>query len=387
MSLVSNRYASSDSLFRHEIVGLDQKLEFLAAKSVKWGDVNSLGDPFRSQHFDTPHNEANLMRVLREYTSRRKIRPIHDLDNMDEASEISLPEALQLGHAKLEPWSAVSSHIIHRLMKSLWFPEMLLRQESIHDNYEGTFQWIYHPPRDVDRPWDSFSKWLTEGRGIYWITGKAGSGKSTLMRMLHGNQRTADLLRIWRNGLPLIMASFFFWNSGSTIQMSQDGLLRSILLQIIEQRVQQGDCDSLKDRLVSFATMLPSWHDMHFKHLLQLFRFVIEDGSSSVKIFLILDGLDEFDGEKSKLISLIHTIGTYDQVKVCISSRPWVVFEDGFRQQPSLMLQHLSHHDILHYVKENLTREPSFRELSWADPLNASELIRSITKKASGVFL
>lgn len=100
-----------------------------------------------------------------------------------------------------------------------------------------------------------------------------------------------------------------------------------------------------------------------------------------------MDGLDEFDGDKSKLVSLIHTLGKYEHVKVCVSSRPWTVFEDGFRQQPSLMLQHLTHNDILIYTRETLKKEPAFRELSWGDPSNASELIRNITRKASGVFL
>lgn len=357
-------------------------MDLLAAKSVKWANVNSFDDTLRSQNLDTPHNGAKLMDFLKAYASRPpKIRHIN------KAPEPSLHEALILGDAKLEPWSATSNYIIQSLMKRLSFSEMLQRQESIHDNYEGTFQWIYHPPRDVDRPWDDFSTWLTEGRGIYWITGKAGSGKSTLMRMLHQINRTRDLLRIWCNRSPLITASFFFWNSGSKMQMSQEGLLRSALLQIIEQRIQQGDCDTLIGKLVVFTMTLSSSQDVDFKDLLQLFRLVVEDGGSSVKFFLILDGLDEFDGDKSKLISLVHTLGMYDHVKLCISSRPWIVFEDGFRQQPSLVLQHLSHHDILLYVKENLTREPSFRELSWADPLNASELIRSITRKASGVFL
>lgn len=363
------------------MIGLDRKLDFLTTKTVEWGNVNSFEDTLRSQKLDTPQNEAKLMGFLNEHASQSDFRPVND------ATETTLCDVLRLGDTKLEPWSATSKHIVQCLMKSLSFSEMLDRQESIHDNYEGTFQWIYHPPRDVDRPWDSFSAWLTEGRGIYWITGKAGSGKSTLMRMLNQNNRTHELLRIWCGASPLITASFFFWNSGSKMQMSQDGLLQSILLQILEQRLRQGNCDALMEKLVVFTIMLSSLQDVHFKDLLKLFRFVIEDGSDYANFFLVLDGLDEFDGDKSKIISLIHTLGTYDHVKICVSSRPWVVFEDGFRQQPSLILQHLSHHDILHYVKANLTKEPSFRELSWADPLNASELIRSITKKASGVFL
>lgn len=356
-------------------------MDVITTESVKWAEVKSFDDMLRSQNLDTPQNEANLMGFIKAHFAG--IRDRH----MNDSTEATLPEALKQGKSKLEPWSAKSHHIIQSLIRGLSFSEMHHRQESIHDNFEGTFQWIYEPPRDLDTPWDSFATWLTEGRGIYWITGKAGSGKSTLMRMLHESERTVDLLRTWCRELPLVTGSFFFWNSGSKMQMSQEGLLRSVLLQIIEQRLRQENCDTLKDKLVVFAMMQESLQNFQFKDLLQLFRFVIEDAGKSIKFFLILDGLDEFDGDKSKLISLVHTLGKYDHVKVCTSSRPWTVFEDGFRQQPSLMLQHLTHHDILLYTRENLRKEPAFRELSWGDPSNASELIRSITRKASGVFL
>lgn len=356
-------------------------MDFISTESVKWADAKSFDDILRSHNLDTPQNEAKLMGFIEAHFSRTSDRHIKDF------SETTLPEALDQGKSKLEPWSVKSHHIIQSLTRGLSFSEMHQRQESIHDNFEGTFQWIYEPPRDVDRPWDSFARWLTQGHGIYWITGKAGSGKSTLMRMLHENERTVDLLQTWCSDFPLVTCSFFFWNSGSKMQMSQDGLLRSVLLQIIEQRLQHENCDTLKEKLVVFAMMQESLQNFQFKDLLQLFRFVIEDAGKSIKFFLILDGLDEFDGDKSKLVSLIHTLGKYDHVKVCISSRPWTVFEDGFRQQPSLMLQHLTHHDILLYTREKLKKEPAFRELSWGDPSNASELIRSITRKASGVFL
>lgn len=356
-------------------------MDLVTAESVKWADVKSFDEILRSHNLDTPQNEVKLMGFIEAHVARMRVR--HTSDD----TETSLPEALARGKSKLEPWSAKSHHIIQSLRRGLSFPEMHQRQEGIHDNFEGTFQWIYDPPRDVDRPWDSFDTWLTEGRGIYWITGKAGSGKSTLMRMLNQNERTTDLLRTWCSGFPLVTASFFFWNSGSKMQMSQEGLLRSVLLQIIEQRLRQNNHDTLKERLVIFAMIQESLQTFRSRDLLQLFRFIIEDAGNAIKFFLLLDGLDEFDGDKTKLISLIHTLGKYDHVKVCVSSRPWTVFEDGFCQQPSLMLQHLTHHDILLYTRETLRKEPAFRELSWGDPSNASRLILSITRKASGVFL
>lgn len=356
-------------------------MDVITTESVKWADVKSFDDILRSQNLDTPQNEVKLMSFIEAHFARTRGSQINN------PTETNLPEALDQGKSQLEPWSAKIHHIIQSLMRGLEFSELHHRQESIHDHFEGTFQWVYEPPQDADRPWDSFATWLTEGRSIYWITGKAGSGKSTLMRMLHESERTLDLLKTWCSGVPLVTASFFFWNSGSDIQMSQDGLLRSVLLQIIEQRLRQNNCEILKEKLVVFAMMQKSIQTFHFKDLLQLFRFVIEDAEVSIKFFLLLDGLDEFDGDKSKLVSLIHTLGKYEHVKVCVSSRPWTVFEDGFRQQPSLMLQHLTHNDILMYTRETLRKEPAFRELSWGDPSNASELIRSITRKASGVFL
>lgn len=356
-------------------------MDLSAAESVKWVDVKSFDDIMRSHKLDTSRNEMRLMGFIKTSNISERVM----LRN--EAFGTNFAEAFDQEDPKLEPWSEKSCDIIGCLIRSLWFSEMHQRRETICDNFEGTFKWIYYPPRDVDRPWHSFSTWLTEGLGIYWITGKAGSGKSTLMRMLHENKRTIELLRTWCCDLPLVTASFFFWNSGSKMQMSQDGLLRSVLVQMVEQRLQQGNCDTLKEKLVIFSTMQVSLHDFQFKDLLRLFRLVIEDGATATKFFLILDGLDEFEGEKSQLVSLIHTVGKYEHVKVCVSSRPWTIFEDGFCQQPSLVLQHLTHHDILIYAREKLSKEPAFREMSWADPSNASELIRSITRKASGVFL
>lgn len=246
-------------------------MDSLTAESVKWADVKSFDDVLRSHNLDMPQNEARLIGHLEQHSSTSRARNIND------STGPTLFQTLAQGKPKLEPWSMKSHHIIQSLIRVLSFSEMHQRQESIHDSFEGTFQWIYYPPRTVDRPWDSFSTWLTEGRGIYWITGKAGSGKSTLMRMLHGNKRTIDLLQSWSRGSPLITASFFFWNSGSKMQMSQDGLLRSVLQQIIEQRLKQEGCETLKEKLVAFKMMQASLHTFQFKDLLQLFRLAIEE--------------------------------------------------------------------------------------------------------------
>ncbi len=82
------------------------------------------------------------------------------------------------------------------------------------------------------------------------------------------------------------------------------------------------------------------------------------------------------------------TLGAYPNVKICVSSRPYNVFEDAFRRQPSLILQHLTFDDIKSYVNDTLATHPAFRELAWSSlPRKRRASILRVTTKASGVFL
>lgn len=290
--------------------------------------------------------------------------------------------------AALQPWSLPSGRIIDSILSKLWFPEMFGRQERIPETFGSTFQWIFKCPRDSAKPWDSYTSWLTNGSGIYWITGKAGSGKSTLMKMLFESEETRALLSEWTGDTAIVTAAFYFWNSGSALQMSQEGLLRSVLGQAFKQRLMLPS-SLLTRKLQAFAISsgTAGGVPLDWKGLLQLFRFLVEEEDQQVKYFFLLDGLDEFVGDQSKLVSLVHTLGAYPNVKVCVSSRPYNVFEDGFRQQPSLMLQYLTFDDIVLYVSKNLAEEPAFRELTWSNPEEAKHLVHRVTTKASGVFL
>ena len=61
----------------------------------------------------------------------------------------------------------------------------------------------------------------------------------------------------------------------------------------------------------------------------------------------MIDGLDEFDGNPKDLVDLILGIAKYSHVKVCVASRPWLVFSDAFEDRPSLRLEHLTRNDVL----------------------------------------
>jgi len=111
------------------------------------------------------------------------------------------------------------------------------REYAIAKAHMTTYEWIFTNP-DVEtetRPYDSFRAWLQGGRGIYWISGKPGSGKSTLMKFITNHENTRIMLQKWSGSKQHVVASFFFWRAGTSMQRSYTGLLRTLLSEILEQ--------------------------------------------------------------------------------------------------------------------------------------------------------
>ncbi|KAL8858122.1 MAG: hypothetical protein Q9178_005299 [Gyalolechia marmorata] len=78
-----------------------------------------------------------------------------------------------------------------QFVSSFWFSEMHARMNDVEESHADTFQWIFEDD-DATRPWDSFSHWLREGTAVYWINGKAGSGK---IRGIRSEDSFDDLLQ------------------------------------------------------------------------------------------------------------------------------------------------------------------------------------------------
>jgi hypothetical protein len=76
-------------------------------------------------------------------------------------------------------------------------PELDFRVKSIDNPFEDTFNWIF----DLE----AFSQWLQVGTGLFWIHGKPGSGKSTLMKLIFQSDITRNLLHDWLgNSLEIV---------------------------------------------------------------------------------------------------------------------------------------------------------------------------------------
>lgn len=78
-----------------------------------------------------------------------------------------------------------------------------------------TLEWVLNPP--LKTQWSDIPPWLQGSGGLYWVSGKAGSGKSTLMKWLIEEGRTTKLLELWAGNKRLLIADCFLWSSESGV--------------------------------------------------------------------------------------------------------------------------------------------------------------------------
>src|SRR5262249_22679347 len=133
----------------------------------------------------------------------------------------------------------IRAESLNSLQASLQYSGMYDRKERILPAHRSTFQWLFGKPQNES--WDDFEEWLASPRKLYWVTGKAGSGKSTLMKFICSEDTQSrgtmchKYLERWSGKRTLIYASYYFWSSGIEAQMTQGGLCSTLLSQIFEQ--------------------------------------------------------------------------------------------------------------------------------------------------------
>lgn len=284
-------------------------------------------------------------------------------------------------HTALQDTDMSSFHKL--LMSALGFSELESRYESIPPAFRSTYEWIFSPSSER-HTWSNFVAWLQSDHPLYWITGKPGAGKSTLLKFICDDEQTAKYLRAWSGTSKLRILSFYFWNSGTEMQMSKEGLLRALLYQMLQPLPELARA-VFPSRLETFV-LFGEGEQFTWTELIRAFRLSLQKVTRTEKVVIFIDGLDELQGDHVGLISLVQSF-VAPNVKICISSRPWVVFEDAFNTQPSLRLEDLTFNDMKIYVESNLSANPGFRVLRDLDHRQASELINNLTTKASGVFL
>ena len=114
---------------------------------------------------------------------------------------------------------------------------------------------------------------------------------------------------------------------------------------------------------------------------------LLEQKKIPLKICLFIDGLDEYEGNHLEIAELFQFVAEFEHVKVCVSSRPLLVFDRFFKSYPGLILQILTNDDIKKYVRYRLSTNERMKESEYEEPTLATLLASKIVSKASGVFL
>ena len=273
-----------------------------------------------------------------------------------------------------------------RFLETLAYPEIHRRQEIVREAYRKTFQWVYEPDAvgGLAHRCD-IVQWFERGNGIYWISGKAGSGKSTLMNYISQNSRSQDLLKVWSGTKKVFTPTFFFWNAGTFLEKSTEGLLRSLLYQILNRFPEltphaydeRSAPSSADDGHRTFGPTL-AWTE---RRLLNAFHNLVPQVQKDCRICIFIDGLDEIGGESDPAIEIIKGMLSAD-LKVCLSSRPDLAYAEAFDSCPMLRLQDLTELDIRTYSREKL--QP---HLHINTQRKVSKIVDGIAERAQGVFL
>ncbi|KAK7976661.1 hypothetical protein PG989_015124 [Apiospora arundinis] len=121
----------------------------------------------------------------------------------------------------------------NKILDQLWFPDMLAR-EALVDNpagqshcwilqiptkeressllsYENTDRKLHEEKYEQETTRGHFDRWLTSESGVFYISGKPRSGKSTSMKFLAQNKYTQQKLNARASDRQLVLMKFLFW--------------------------------------------------------------------------------------------------------------------------------------------------------------------------------
>ncbi|KAI0809525.1 hypothetical protein GGR55DRAFT_689298 [Xylaria sp. FL0064] len=285
-------------------------------------------------------------------------------------------------------------------LRSLNEPEARIRLGEVSQASrvnKGSFEWLF-----TDRV--AYSEWLADDGyaydPIFWITGKPGSGKSTLMRFALEDPRSESLLPP-SIGRP--MAYFFHLRGKSLVQKSLQGMIQELLYQILEQF--PDFFVSLKPVYERAVLKTGSGVKWGLEDLIEGFRLIADLSDLSMRgrprIFLFVDALDENQDQKDnvKLLQVLREIVERYQarkkqpgtplLKICLASRPWPSFHSAFGGRsriPTISVNNFTTSDIKRYTQSLLLSPLSGIQYSEQYRSSVTDLAEQIASRAKGVF-
>ncbi|KAH7007859.1 uncharacterized protein B0I36DRAFT_430826 [Microdochium trichocladiopsis] len=286
-------------------------------------------------------------------------------------------------------------------LASLYFPSMNARRNmSSIVAAQGTFQWALDTSSQLQtenttenrrdhrmRTARRLRLWMEDpGQRLFWVSGKPGSGKSTLMHYLASMPEKLHATTSGRNDASHTMLSAFIWAAGDELQKSVKGLLCTLLHQLFNQSsgLARLALEAQKGPF-SMKVSVSDWSEAELRSTLSGALQVLQG-----LVHIIIDGLDEVhpgDGSPERLMGLVQSLVAHGNVKLCVSSRPELFFERSLQHYPHFRLQDITWDDMEHYARQELAEalESIPNSASWRH--NTEAVLHHIVYHAQGVFL
>ena len=287
------------------------------------------------------------------------------------------------------------------------------RVDQVGKPHEGTFNWLFAP--EV-----GFQRWLSGPQQagtpvFFWIQGKPGSGKSTLMKYALAEKKTLEFLALADPG-NWHLVPFFFHDRGSSIQKSVTGLLQELLYRLVEEdeKLLAFIPSRLIDRLLKrnkTATQVSMLSQRYGEekgpdHVYQVsssaetwsaddlqeaLTAITGQDKSPLNVLFFIDALDEHEGNHGDLIRVIRNSfipkgASVVNVKFCLASRPDPAFTNAFGLCPGLLVHEYTRDDVQWYARQQIASSILLRDID-PDMSELHKLTGEITQRANGVFI
>ncbi|KAN0112346.1 hypothetical protein V8E51_005297 [Hyaloscypha variabilis] len=288
----------------------------------------------------------------------------------------------------VDQWAGVltENNMRKGLLQSLQYDTMLAREMQLIDANVTTLDWVWLLPTGPS----SLSLWLETGTGIFWVQGKPGSGKSTLMSYLKDHSQTKYFAPAHCQDL-IIIRFFFDFRARSGISNSFEGLLRAFLFQLTS------DIPALSSSIAEFGK-IEMWQPKAQQDFLwtttklrQALLSALQ--SCTTNIFMLIDGVDELEGTGRNMLDMIEFFqevasinNERRHIKVCIASRPHPLMITAFGSSSGFKLQDHNDDGIKNYINCRLKiatqvpHKPAFE-------LGLIGFTGEIRRRSHGVFL
>ena len=226
---------------------------------------------------------------------------------------------------------------------------------------------------------DHIKNWSNEqGPHIFWLSGVAGSGKSTIARTIAGVFSEQGCLG----------ASFFFSRGGGDLSHAGK-FVTTLARQLVDSRKELKSCLSAAistQESVIGQGLRDQWKAFVLGPLLELQSIP----TKAQKLIFVVDAMDECDQEDDirLILQLFRELqpDQYGNLRLCVTSRPETYIRLGFSSMPEIIHEdlnlgsvsrHIVEHDISVFLKHELHRlGEKYTLRDWPDGVHIDQLVQ-----------